>query len=333
VTAPAPTAPGDLADAYRVEPVGASALPEVDALFNLNYPWKAVPDGFAAWRYASAEARGACLGARPRSGGPLVGAYGLELLRASGPDGPLLLGLVADVVVHPRHQRRGLGAWLEQAAAERARAAGCAFLLCFPNPKLAALHGKGSAWLTAAHTRAFERPAAPPFGPTDRPPAEASATPPAGGGALWRELRRRGTLGPGSARDEKFLDWRFARHPRNRYTFLSDRGPHGLAGFAAVKVWTDPFTGERVGDVVDLLAGEEGVAADLLAEACRRLSLAGVSHYTLWAPAALSDATLAGLGFGPSPAHTRPVHILPLRDDTSRGLEGWSLTQADSDIY
>jgi hypothetical protein len=32
---------------YRIEQVGSRGYPEVDALYNANYPWKTVPVGFA----------------------------------------------------------------------------------------------------------------------------------------------------------------------------------------------------------------------------------------------------------------------------------------------
>jgi hypothetical protein len=267
------------------------------------------------------------------AGGPLVAAYGLEFLPAVDGSDSLTVGLVSDVVVHPDYQRKGLGGWLEQAVFDHAVARGCSFLLCFPNPKLAALHAKSEAWVTEGDTRAFVRPVATPLDVGHALDAEISLEVPAGVDDLWQRLRDQGRLGQGFVRKEKFLRWRFRQHPRNRYEFLSCRAGRQLTAFAVVKVWHDPITQERSGDIVDLLAEDEAGTVSMLASACRRLSGQSVAQFTLWAPAALRDEKLHELGFAPDPLHIRPAQVRYAKRTTPCELNNWFLTQADTDIY
>lgn len=321
-----------IAGGFRIQKISPDEFGEVEALFNSIYPWKPVPDGFGLWRYASADPQDVCLGVRTQSG-LLVAAYGLEFFRAVNHSEHLSAGLVTDVIVRADYQRQGIGAHIGESVFDYALGTGCAFLYCFPNPRLASLHDKLGAWVTETHARAFVRsaPLQLPYGPSWQPAFSDRA--PDGVERLWRDIRQHGSLKQGFERNERFLSWRFTRHPRNRYEFIWYCSGSELQGIAVVKVWTNPFTQERTGDIVDLLAPDEATSIDLLVHACRRLDDQSVFQYNVWAPPSLSEDAMEYLGFQPDPSQRRPVQVRYARHQLRGCMKGWFYTQADTDIY
>jgi GNAT superfamily N-acetyltransferase len=313
---------------HFVERLGSQDFPAIEALFNAVFSWKPVPGGFAAWRYGSAEIGGFCVGARDSSNGKLVAAHGVQLLPTTA---GRTVGLSVDVMVHPACQRMGLGARMEERVATEARSAGCALLMCFPNPKLSNLRKKLGQWVPALRARAYSIA-------SDQVRAagggwRASADPPAGIGRLWSSALHEAPGSVGIDRNDAYLAWRFAKNPLHAYHWVALEAAGELQAAAVTKVWVDPITGVRSGDIVDLFLADAGAAGPSIAAACDSLTSQSVSRITLWAPALVADSELARLGFAADPALSRVLQVRNLEKKESIDFSRWYLTQSDTDLY
>ena len=305
-------------------------LPAVEALFNAVFPWKPVPAGFARWRYGSREIGGLCVGVRDPATGRVVAAHGVQLLPATG---GVLVGLSVDVMVASDHQRRGLGALMEEQVRIEAERAGCASLICFPNPKLASLRAKIPEWQTVLDARAYSVPAGRFAAASADRAWKATADLPEGIDTLWRAMRKRTPDVVGIDRSRDYLAWRFRKNPLHRYDWIVPVDRDAPAAAAATKVWVDPVTNERVGDVVELVALDPSGAMETLLAACRHLRSQSVSRMTLWAPRTVSESALAGCGFEPDPALARSLQVRSLAQRPRIDFSKWFLTQSDTDLY
>ena len=117
------------------------------------------------------------------------------------------------------------------------------------------------------------------------------------------------------------LKWRFEAHPQYVYP---RRGP------VLTKVFQDPVTGQRFGDI--LL--NEGTAADLRAAALA-LAEEGVSRVTTWAlPHTATWGVLQQLGFqAVEQERYFSVRVLDPAVAHLAQLESWGLQQADAEFF
>jgi len=220
----------------------------------------------------------------------------------------------------------------EQVRAE-AEKAGCAFLMCFPNARLANLRQEILEWQPVLQARAFCIPE-----PESRPwaalPAwHVTADVPERIEDLWNGLRKQIPDLLGIDRSRDYLTWRFSRNPAHRYRWVVTPDPAELSGAAVTKVWLDPITNRRVGDIVDFVALDRSVSDSLLCAACQYLRSQSVSKITLWAPPTVSDAELAAAGFEPDPSLSRILQVRPLAGPLRIDFPNWYLTQSDTDLY
>jgi len=315
---------------YAAERLGSGELLAIEAVFNAVFSWKPVPPGFAAWRYASPEVQGLCVGVRESATGEVVAAHGLQLLRATS---GALLGLSVDVMVHPAHQRLGLGALMEERVRAEAEVAGCAALMCFPNPKLASLREKLGQWEPALRARAYSAPASRFSSPATPTRWRVSDSPPAGIEALWQAARAQNPDLIGIERSAGYLAWRFTNNPLHRYKWVFLEAAGKLSGAAVTKVWADPVTGTRSGDIVDLLVPDPGTAGPAIVAACRQLQAEAVSKINLWAPSAVTENELERLGLEPDAQLSRTLQVRYPKNAARLDFSRWYLTQADTDLY
>jgi hypothetical protein len=138
-------------------------------------------------------------------------------------------------------------------------------------------------------------------------------------------------------REPASLNWRFAASPVYRYDLF--RVTRGSARFAylVLKVFEDPATGERCGDIVDLLwiEDEPDALVEMLQFAMGHFHGQGVTRAAMWLRTnTVLDEIGRGLGF----AETAEGRYLCCKglDPEHRRLEearSWYLTMADSEVY
>lgn len=111
----------------------------------------------------------------------------------------------------------------------------------------------------------------------------AGATVPAGVDELWRGCAAE--IGTGTIRDERYLDWRYARHPDVRHLFLEARGTRGeLRGLAVLRAGGYD---ERAFSLMDWLVPLDDADAEraLLAAAHEQALQHGKEALLAWFPA------------------------------------------------
>lgn len=127
--------------------------------------------------------------------------------------------------------------------------------------------------------------------------------------------------------------WRFDRHPDYRYETVTGEGN----AFSVIKVFQDPVTGRRFGDIVDFQAPLYDVSSlsSLFADATRRLIGLGVESITTWAlPHTPLFNVLTALGFEIL-SQERYFCVKALDPSLARlhDITAWHLVQADAEIY
>lgn len=127
--------------------------------------------------------------------------------------------------------------------------------------------------------------------------------------------------------------WRYDQHPDYKYAYIKL-----ITGeFAVVKIFTDPVTGVRYGDIVDFECDlrNPGLLSELFIKAIMYLHKEGVESITSWA---LPDTSLrevvGSLGFVDMPQERYfCVKALKHEYEYLYDLSNWHLVQADSEIY
>lgn len=133
--------------------------------------------------------------------------------------------------------------------------------------------------------------------------------------------------------DGEIRKWRFDNHPDYSYTYIK------LASgeFAVVKIFTDPVTGVRYGDIVDFecrLQNRQGLW-ELVVKSIMHLKEQDVESITSWAlPHTVLRDVLDSLGFIHMPQERYfCLKVLKPEYDFLYDISNWHLVQADSEIY
>ena len=139
-------------------------------------------------------------------------------------------------------------------------------------------------------------------------------------------------------RNKSYLNWRFA-NPMHDYeiyqVYLSRKSRP--SGYIVLKTFTSPTTGEKTGDIVDILWGENDVCVvmDMLRIALKKFHSENIHNVTMWLQTnTILDAVGRFLGFVPT-EQQRAFCVKALdRDYTHLAFpHNWFLTMADSEMY
>ena len=301
-------------------------------LFNALYN-RHVDPAYVAWQFFETPFP-TLLFLAETSAGELAGTYGVQIVDVM-PDG-LPVAWAIDIMVAPEHQGQGIFRQLATHAEAAARTHGAAAMVVFANARAERAHVNGLGW-----TRITQVPAL--VGSTSGAGTDA-------GGLRYRRAAASDLAtfpfptadSPGDGRIAKtrsaaFAEWRFLRSPWYSYeVYVAERGstPRGLL---ALKVFTDPATATRYGDIVDLLttASDEDVVAEMLNFARGRFAALGVSTATMWAAhgTVVCDAA-SRAGFTPIAREKYFCgRVIDAHYDGLMDGGRWSLSPADSEEF
>ncbi len=258
-------------------------------------------------------------------GGRAVGFYGLQIRPAGRPG--VGTAWTIDIMIHPDYQDRGLFRRLAAFAEGQARTFRPVARLVMANSAGADAHLHGLGWRlievirdSSAPSRPRRRPVSPDFScrRAARPPERI---------ASW------GSESFGVRRDRAFLEWRFSRHPIHGYEQFVVGRDGRECGYMALKTFEDPASGERSGDVVELICRDdnEDLTAEMLEFVLDHFHRAGVSTVTLW-PGRGDAAAAAGFAETSRQRFFCGAAFEAAHEKLS-DFASWRVTMADAELY
>jgi len=269
----------------------------------------------------------------------LAGTYGFQL-REAGLAGARI-GWAIDIMVAPAHQKQGLFRALASAARREIERFGPLGLCVMANQRAAPAHVHGLGWRSPAAVANFACPTAAAGkgnghrGPVEMQPIERFLhndqwpdrweCPPEARPKLF------------TARTARLLDWRWLDCPRYRYRAFAAMAGDRPAGYLVLKLFPDPGTGERLGDIVDLVWGQPGpeVVQAMLRFALEELRRMGAHRAVTWLETGtVLDEAGRRMGFEDT-GQRRYFCCLPLRPEGDPMTEAsrWFLTMIESEVY
>ncbi|MGA2606318.1 MAG: GNAT family N-acetyltransferase [Terriglobia bacterium] len=138
-------------------------------------------------------------------------------------------------------------------------------------------------------------------------------------------------------RTREFISWRFQNNPWYHYDFLQVTRRNCPFGYLVLKIFQDPNTGDRYGDIVDLAwkEGDSKVITYMLSSALQYFHEKAVLRAAVWLKGNnVLDVVASRLGFRES--DSKRCFCCKVLDNEYRWLEDskrWFLTMADSEIY
>ena len=133
-------------------------------------------------------------------------------------------------------------------------------------------------------------------------------------------------------RGKKELFWRFAENPEHSYTIVN-----GEVGYVMVKIFIDPLTGDKFGDIVDFSFSKfnNELLRKLFLQAISYLKGQGVMSVTVWAiPNTQIFLILKEIGFSET-NQERYFYGKVFRDglDYLYNIKNWFVVESDTEIY
>jgi GNAT superfamily N-acetyltransferase len=245
------------------------------------------------------------------AGDRMVAAYGVHVVT----DAPVPRAMSLDIMIAEDHQGQGLIAPLAAAALDEARARGAERLAVVGNARARDAMGRRLGWTTWKTLVDWTRPTS----GSDAAAARVVERPPARLFAPGPE-----TFYP---RDDATLAWRTERSPRYRYTWLECGTLPQPDGWAIVKLFRDPVTGEGFGDVVGLFTPlDRDQVAPVLGATLSWFSGQGVGAAAFYPIGATQREAARALEFTPS---RRERHFCGLGE----APEDLEIGMLDVDVY
>jgi hypothetical protein len=137
-------------------------------------------------------------------------------------------------------------------------------------------------------------------------------------------------------RDPLFLNWRFVSNPVFRYDIFYVKRGSIIFGYLVLKVFEDPATGERFGDIVDLLWVEDDfeMLRGMLGFALGHFNSLGLTQAAIWLQTnTILDEVGRSLGFRATEQRRYLVSkILDPEYNWLRDPKRWYITMADAEI-
>jgi GNAT superfamily N-acetyltransferase len=302
-------------------------------LMNGQYARKVTP-AYYFWQFFRAPSARACLMAELES--RVVAAYGLWVLPFCGPT-RCCVGLATDLIVAPEFRGTGLFFRLELEMERVARNLGCVCIYAAPNepayqPRVEALgwHAMPSRIDCVAPTVSLPGTGACAIAAVDACDLEICAS-------IADQFRANHSGRVMCQRGADYLTWRLSTNPRYEYELFVARRQGEPFGYMALKIFKDPQTGEAVGDIVDLVWGEDVPAAlgEMLRFALAYFRDQGVPCATIWLQSdTILDEQARTVGFAPITRARRFCckvfdNDYEWLDESSR----WFITMVDAEIY
>jgi len=242
-----------------------------------------------------------------------IGSYGIQVHTLSD---SVLCGFTIDLLIREAYRNRALLVLFEEEAQKFAIEKGAQVMTSLPNLDGMRAHKGLRTWRHIGTVRTYTLPRAEAAGDKGLP-----------------EQRTSGEELVYFSKSDEYRMWRYKLNPEYKYTYIKlDTGE-----FTITKIFKDPVTNVRYGDIVDFECGlqDRKLLRELFLKACMHLKGEGVEAITTWAlPHTPLSGVVESLGF----AETQPERyfcfkaVNPEREhayDFSR----WHLVQADAEIY
>jgi GNAT superfamily N-acetyltransferase len=247
-------------------------------------------------------------------GGRVAGVLGASFYRAVVAGRETLAALPLWAVTDPDYRGRGIFQRLNASVEEAAREHGAAVLLGFTNPLAGPIYVSKLGWTDVHRPRIWARALV-----VRRPPPRSFERFGEHEEAAYRELAPR--LASHFARDEAYLNWRYADSPR-AYTLVRSANGYAVVGRKRLR-------GVNAAFVADLVAPTLRETRALL-RLCMRAAR-GARVLLALLPSVHARAYVAA-GFLPTPEHIRLIgRALEGRLPAGRGA--WHFTLGDTDYF
>jgi GNAT superfamily N-acetyltransferase len=328
VSSAAPKESREKADELEIRPYRPGDEAAIRELFQLAFK-KPLSAEFWRWRFAENPV-GEILIDLMWDGETLAGHYAVSPVIVRVGNAETKTALSMTTMTHPSYQGRGIFTRLARNLYGRMAAAGYGMVWGFPNNASHRGFVRDLAWEDVHEVPTFQLHLA----DARAAMGSAAAVQELSGfdgrfDALWGRLR--GVAAVMVRRDRAYLEWRYGRHPENRYTVLGHVDGKELTGYAVLKRY------ERQLDVVDVLATDASAGAALVAAAVERARGAGCEAVNLWLNFASSlHSALEKAGF----RNVEPVTYFGVcrfaglpSDADVRSYGPGHLAMGDSDVY
>lgn len=246
------------------------------------------------------------------AGSKIIGCYGVQIRTLN--DGRVC-GVVIDIAILESYRHQGIFSHLEQTAAAFCRDKQCGAIAVFANVPGKMAHLKLKKWKNVGIIQSLE--------------------------LKRNELNSfRQSLGQWKqntlisfAKNEEFRRWRFTHNPEYNYFINHDGNNH----FTVSKIFTDPLTKSKYGDIVDMELNnyETDHGALLVQKTCLFLFDQGAHLITIWAlPHTKIFEQLISLGFKTS-EYERYFCLRIFNEKYSDLLQinNWELVQSDTEVF
>lgn len=242
-----------------------------------------------------------------------VGSYGIQVHTLSD---SVLCGFTIDLLIREEYRNRALLVLFEEEARKFALERGAQVMTSLPNFDGMRAHKGLKTWKNIGIVKTYTLLKAEIAGDNERP-----------------ERRVSGEEFVYFSKSDSYRFWRYNQNPEYEYTFIKlDSGE-----FAITKLFKDPVTNIKYGDIVDFECGlqDRKLLRELFLKACMSLKEEGVEAITTWAlPHTPLSEVVESLGF----TETQPERyfcfkaINPEREQ-AYDFSRWHLVQADAEIY
>ncbi len=242
-----------------------------------------------------------------------VGSYGIQVHTLSD---SVLCGFTIDLLIREEYRNRALLVLFEEEAQKFAMEKGAQVMTSLPNFDGMRAHKGLRTWKHIGTVKTYTLPK-----------AEVAGN---------KELTKQRTSGKELvyfSKSDAYRIWRYKLNPEYDYTDIKvDTGE-----FAVTKLFKDPVTNVRYGDIVDFECDLQDLKLlrELFLKACMSLRGEGVEAITTWVlPHTPLSEVVESLGF----TETQPERyfcfkaLKPGKDQTY-DFSHWHLVQADSEIY
>ena len=290
------------------------------SLYNRNYN-RRKDTGYYKWQFFSAPFDTTLLGAF--DGETLVGCFGLQCKKLSN---GLVGGFALDLIVDKKY--RGLGIFRKMGSEVLNRYSGSidfGFALSNMNGRMAEEKGLGWKNIYTIRTLLFSGNMEMPAG---KPPRLCNDSV----SYEWEANRKEFERCLYFIKEKGELAWRFGNNPEYSYSVIADGN-----GYVVVKLFVDPATDHRFGDIVDfgIKKFDRGKTTRLFQSAVSYLNTLGIERVTAWAmPFSVSYSILKTIGFEETD-HVRYFQVGTYREkhDSLYDINNWFLVESDAEIY
>lgn len=242
-----------------------------------------------------------------------VGSYGIQVRTLSD---SVLCGFTIDLLIREEYRNRALLVLFEEEGLKFAIGKGAQVMTSLPNIGGMRAHTGLKTWRHIGTVKTYTLPKA--------------------GASENREMPEQKASGEELvyfSKSDAYRIWRYKMNPEYEYTYIKlDNGE-----FAVTKLFNDPVTNVRYGDIVDFECDlkDRKLLRDLFLKACMHLKGEGVEAITTWAlPHTPLSGVVESLGFiDMQPERYFCFKALRPESEHAYDFSRWHLVQADAEIY